>query len=113
MKNDLVGIYHQFDEQMREVEKAQDAAALKNEAIRHSERMRFFEDWIKPEAIQERKTMHEELAAISLENAKKMIEQMGFKERELLPVPDPLPKRMQGQSPSTIQAMLRHEKENK
>jgi hypothetical protein len=82
---------------------AQSHAEIKNAMRRHVDRMGKFTDWVKPEAIAARLKEHEEQAEAALERAKAMVG-----ERKLLPVPDRLPKHMQGQSASTIQAMLRN-----
>jgi hypothetical protein len=83
---------------------AQSQAEIKNAMRRHVDRMGKFTDWVKPEAIAARLKEHEEQAAAALARAIAMI---GVP-RELLVPPDPLPKHMQGQSASTIQAMLRN-----
>lgn len=82
---------------------AQSEAEVKNAIKRHVERMGHYTEWVKPENIAARWKAHEEQAAAALARAK----EMSGRELKLLPVPDPLPKHMQGQSPSTIQAMLR------
>lgn len=78
---------------------AQSEAEIKNAIKRHRARMAMYNDWVKPEAIALRWKEHEEAAERALKAA--------GPPRELLPVPDPLPVHMKGQSPSTIQAMLR------
>lgn len=62
-------------------------------------------EWVKPENIAKRKEENEKAAKESLAFLRGVL---GV--RDELPVPDPLPLHMRGQSSSTIQAMLRHEK---
>ncbi len=71
--------------------------------LRHMARMARYAAWVTPEAIKERRELFEAEAAAALAHAKTFARDL-----EVLPVPDPLPKEMQGQSASTIQAMLRH-----
>jgi hypothetical protein len=66
---------------------------------RHVDRMAKFKAWVDPEAIKLRREQHEKAAAAAL---------IKVHDRVLLPVPDPLPPEMRGQSASTIQAMLRN-----
>lgn len=81
---------------------AQSESEIKNAIKRHQLRMAEYRAWVEPKAIAERLAKHEAEAAAALARAKLMVG-----ERKLLPVPDPLPKEMVGQSASTIQAMLR------
>ncbi len=80
---------------------AQSFHEIINAAKRHMARMAKFAAWVEPDAIKERQEQHAKDLAKGLEIAKE-------REKYLLPVPDPLPLEMIGQSPSTIQAMLRH-----
>lgn len=89
------------------VDEASDAAAaqsmseIKNAMKRHMARMAKFAAWVEPDAIKARQEQHAKDVERGLEIAKE-------RAKYLLPVPDPLPLEMIGQSPSTIQAMLRH-----
>lgn len=89
---------------MEQAALAQSAAELRNAMKRHMARMAQFNDWVKAENIKNRQERHKEEAAKALARAIEMIGE----ERKLLPVPDPLPPEMKGQSASTIQAMLRN-----
>lgn len=101
---DLERPAHIQDAETEAVAQAQSTAELRNAMRRHMDRMGKFKDWVKPEAIAARLREHEEQAAAALTRAKEMLGQ----QRPILPVPDPLPSFMKGQSPSTIQAMLRN-----
>lgn len=105
---DPPAIIIQADVKMMEVQAAQAMAEIRNQARRHATRMAMYFDWVKPENVAARKEKAEKEAAAALELAKAMRESMGIEED--MPLPDPLPKHMQGQSLSTIKAMLRHEK---
>lgn len=82
---------------VRETEREAIIEARKNAKLKGSEaeRLRATKEWSKPENIKQRWEFYV---------PGKKIEPR----YELLPVPDPLPQEMMGQSPSTIQAMLRH-----
>ncbi len=102
MKNDdlIPAIIIQAD--MAEAEASMTHAELRNAMKRHQERMAKYKGWVDPEAIKLRWAEFEKASAAALERGKRM-----GRELELLPVPDPLPKHMVGQSASAIQAMLR------
>ncbi len=95
---------------MAKVQAAQELAAIKNAAIRHEERMAKYRAWVTPEAIAERKKRHEEEAAAALEQGMAMRRAAGLPDEDE-PIPEVLPTYMKGQSPSTIRAMLRQERE--
>lgn len=91
---------------------AQVEASIMNKARYDAEKMRKFKEWVLPEEIAKRLAIWQ----IEAEEAKqKGIElKKAIREAQGLPLddpelPDPLPKHMQGQSESTIRAMLRQE----
>lgn len=110
MRDDLTpaGIIIEFNQIQQDIEQAQSMAEIKNAMKRHAERMELITDWSKPDAITERLAKIAEGAIAALEAGKRAARGL-----EDIPLPDPLPKHMRGQSLSTIKAMLRHEKESK
>lgn len=116
MKNDdyIPSIIEQADAMTLKVQEAQSLAEIKNAARRHAERMAFFKAWVHPKAIAERKERHERDAFAALAMAHEMSSQarkaLGLDEDPPLPDAKDLPPHMRGQSPSTIRAMLRHER---
>lgn len=91
---------------------AQVEASIMNKARYDAEKMRKFKEWVLPEEIAKRLAIWQ----VEAEEAKqKGIElKKAIREAQGLPLddpelPDPLPKHMQGQSESTIRAMLRQE----
>lgn len=105
----IPSVIYQMDADFREVERAQQLAEIKNQAKRHAERMGHITDWSKPENITARIKKHEEDAVDALARAMRMKEELGIVEEDVV-IPDPLPARFKGQQPSTIKALLRHEK---
>jgi hypothetical protein len=91
-----------------DVQEAQMKAEMKNAAIRRAERKAFHDEWIKPENIAKRKEENERVAAASLARIR---EALNIGEPEPIPPDDQLPRHMRGQSPSTIRAFLRHQRE--
>lgn len=106
LEDNVPGIIFNFDDKMHEAQQAQLMAEIRNQAIRHAAMMAKHREWVKPEEIARRVLEQKKAAAAALERGKLM----SGRELELIPVPDPLPKHMKGQSASTIQAMLRHER---
>lgn len=103
--NETSGIIIQVD-QYAEAAAEQSAYELRNAMKRHMERMARFAAWVTPEAVKDRREAYEKAAVEALELGKSLARTF-----EPIPVPDPLPKEMIGQSPSTIQAMLRHKRD--
>lgn len=97
-----IGIIMQIDSKMLEVQAAQDMAGILDVAKRKQQKLNEIKAWSDPEAVAARYKKHEEDAAAALERGKLMAN-----EYEDIPIPDPLPKEMRGQSLSTIRAMLR------
>jgi hypothetical protein len=108
VKDDLTpGIIVNVDQITQRVQAAQQQAEMQQAQKKHAVKMAKYREWVDPKAIADRVAKHEAEAAAALERGKAMSQA-----EELLPVPDPLPRHMVGQSPSTIQAMLRHERGN-
>lgn len=95
----------QADALSLEVQKGQRLAEAKNAAKRHAERQAAYDAWKDPEEMAKRKAASDEAAAASLAYLNSMLEP-----EEEIPIPDPLPPEMVGQSPSTIKKMLKHRK---
>ncbi len=109
-----ISIIEQADMKIKAVQEAQAEAEIKNAAIRHMKRMAFYKHWSSPEEIKKRQEEHEARAGAALARAKLMSdsarEALGIPEDPPLPDEKDLPAHMRGQSPSTIRAMLRHER---
>lgn len=104
MKNENpIGIIFQMECDMQAAETDMALAEAKNAARRHAHRMQMYADWVKPEAIEERRREHEAAAEAAL-----MLGLQAARVQEDIPIPYPLPKHMVGQSLSTIRAMLRN-----
>lgn len=92
---------------------AWDAQRKADEEDRAKRRKAFYAEWVRPENIAARYAQYEADKEAALEAGKKLRERIRTElglPLEDLPVPDPLPDRMKGQSPATIQMMLRQEK---
>lgn len=111
----LPPIVSEHDATWQAVEEAQFRAELKNAAKRQAERTLAYQEWSKPENVKERlerlMAEAEEAEKRGKEMAKSARRELGLPEEEpALPPLEELPKHMRNQSPSTIRAMLRHDR---
>ncbi len=100
---DLEKPAHILQDEMSQAAAAQTDAEIQNGIKRFKERMEHYRTWVDPKNIAERWRTYAESSKAALEAGK-----AAGRNLEPLPVPDPLPAHMKGQSPSTIQAMLRN-----
>jgi hypothetical protein len=97
---------------VREKERESIVEARKSIRLKGSEaeRLAAIKEWSKAENIIKRVEEHRMQAATALERAERMSKEvraiLNLPERDP-PLPDPLPKEFEGQSPSTIRAILR------
>lgn len=106
---DPVAIVMQHDDKLAAVEKAQDAAEVRNQIKRHQERMTRYTQWSNPKTVEKHRRRNLWKSKIALQDTREKLKNMGVEVDMQIPIPDPLPKRFKGQQPSTIRAMLRHE----